>query len=393
MQHLLLDEVQSFIRGYSGKNPSELALKRNPFPDIPIVDLIIQIESRLKCKSKLPTWYATQGILYPQKISIEQSSSERAAAYKASLVTGNSIIDLTGGFGVDAYYFKSKFKQVVHCELNPELSKIVAQNYKTLGIDIECICGDGLDILTTKNKRFDVIYIDPSRRHQSKGKVFHLEDYEPDIIHSMPTYLNYSDTILIKVSPLLDIQYVLQSIPFVKEIHLVAVQNEVKEFLILVQKDFRSSVTVTAVNLLPNVEEIFTFDWNQEKLLQTQNFSLPLTYLYEPNAAIMKSSGFGSLTQAFPVSKLHPNSHLFTSEELQPFPGRTFKIKDCFLYQKNNLRDVLKDAKANITVRNFPETVESLKKKWKISDGGNQYLFFTTNLENHKIVLLCEKIF
>ena len=392
MHHLFQDEVQLFIRTYSGKNPSELALKKNPFPEIAIADIIGQIESRIKCETKLPTWFNTERIIYPPKVSIEQSSSELTSKYKATLVSGNSLIDLTGGFGVDAFYFKKQFHKVVHCEHNSALSELVAHNFKILETDIECCAGDGMEILKQEQHKFDVIYIDPSRRHQSKGKVFHLEDYEPNVVRGLKTYLDYTQTLLIKVSPLLDIQLVLNTIPFIKEIHLVAVQNEVKEFLILIEKGWSSSSMITAVNLRGNSSDVFTFDWNAEKSIPFQNFSSPKTYLYEPNAAIMKSGGFGTLGNSFPVSKLHKNSHLFTSDDLIDFPGRVFKIKECLPYQKSTVRDFLKNRKANISIRNFPEDVKTLKSKWNIADGGDQYLFFTTDAENNKLVLLCEKI-
>lgn len=392
MHYLLQDELQLFIRSYTGKNPSELALKKNPFPEIPMAEIIGQIESRIKCETKLPTWFKTEQLIYPPKISVEQSSSELTAKYKASLVSGNSLIDLTGGFGVDAFFFKQQFHKVVHCEHNPALSALVAHNFKILEADIECRKGDGLETLKQLQQKFDVIYIDPSRRHQSKGKVFHLEDYEPNVVQDLKTYLDYSQTLLIKVSPLLDIQMVLNTIPYIKEIHLVAVQNEVKEFLILIKKGFSSSPMITAVNLQENSSDVFTFDWNAEKSIQHQNFSPPKSYLYEPNAAIMKSGGFGTLGNSFPVSKLHKNSHLFTSDNIIEFPGRSFKINECLPYQKSSMREFLKNKKANISVRNFPEDVKTLKTKWKIADGGDHYLFFTTDVENNKIVLLCEKM-
>ncbi|MFN4197642.1 MAG: THUMP-like domain-containing protein, partial [Flavobacterium sp.] len=178
----------------------------------------------------------------------------------------------------------------------------------------------------------------------------------------------------------------------IKEIHLVAIQNEVKEFLILIEKGFSSSPLITAVNLQESSNDVFTFDWNTEKSIRLQNFSPPKSYLYEPNAAIMKSGGFSTLGNLFPVTKLHKNSHLFTSDETIDFPGRSFKIIECMPYQKSSMREFLKNKKANISVRNFPEDVKTLKSKWKIADGGDHYLFFTTDVENNKIVLLCEKM-
>lgn len=368
-----------------------LALQKNPFPNVDWRLVIEQIACRQKAKDKLPTWFATDDILYPTKISIEQTSSEKTAAYKVSLISGNSIIDLTGGFGVDDYYFSKQFKTVVHCEMNEDLSVIVKHNFNKLNIqNCDCFAGDSFDILKKINTRFDWIYIDPSRRNDNKGKVFMLKDCLPNVVDLMDFYFQYSDNILIKTAPILDITAGLNELKNVKKIHIVAVDNEVKELLWEISKDYVGVIAIVTVNLKKEQPEhfLFTLKKNQANI----NYSLPKTYLYEPNAAIMKSGGFNEVGFQFDLDKLHPHSQLYTADVIKDFPGRIFKIEQCIAYQKSDMKTFLEGTKANVTTRNFPDSVDDIRKKWKIKEGGNQYCFFTTDMNNRKIVLLCAKI-
>ncbi|HOD10258.1 MAG TPA: class I SAM-dependent methyltransferase, partial [Flavobacterium sp.] len=176
----------------------------------------------------------------------------------------------------------------------------------------------------------------------------------------------------------------------IAEIHIVALENEVKELLFILNKNHESTIEIKTVNLLKNKQETFQFQLNSEA--KKTNYVAPKKYLFEPNAAIMKSGGFDEITNQFEVEKLHQHSHLYTSDELLDFPGRIFEIKKTLEYNKANMKTFLENKKANITTRNFPETVENIRKKWKIKDGGNLYSFFTTDANNSKIVLLCEKL-
>ncbi|WP_333693712.1 THUMP-like domain-containing protein [Flavobacterium sp.] len=389
--YLLQDAVQSFIKSKVGIPISEIALQKNPFPEIDWKLILEQIESREKSKTKLPSWFSREKIIYPPKISIEQTSSEETARYKASLVQGDTLIDLTGGFGVDCYYFAQKIKSVFHCEQNLDLSEIVASNFKNLGINnVKFYKGNSNDFIHNIKEKTDWIYIDPSRRNSSKGKVFLLQDCEPNVPEMLETYFEISSNILLKTAPLLDISAGLKEIQNCKEIHIVALNNEVKELLWVLEKNFTGHPLLKTINLNNKKEEVFEFYLNQNRTEPI--YSEPLKYLYEPNAAIMKSGGFKELALAFNLYKLHPNSHLYTSNELVPFCGRVFEINHFFDYQKNNMKTFLQNTKANITTRNFPETVENLKKKWKINDGGTDYCFFTTYGNELKIVLLCKKI-
>lgn len=387
---LLQKEIQFFITQNIGKKSSALALQKNPFPAVDFKLIINQIEAKSKAKDKLPTWFHTPNIIFPSKIAIEQTSSETTAKYKATLVSGESVLDATGGFGIDDYYFAKKIKKVLHCELNNELSSIVNHNFKTLKIEnIDCIAVDSSEILSTLNQQFDYIYIDPSRRNDQKGKVFMLKDCLPNVPDLQDFYFKFTSNILIKTAPILDITSGLTELKNVKNIHIVAVDNEVKELLWEIEKNYYKSISVKTVNFNKSTSELFEFQLNNQAFT---NYGLPQKYLYEPNSAIMKSGGFNEVSNQYNLVKLQVNSHLYTSNNLINFPGRIFEIMQNIPYSKNEMKSTLQNSKANITTRNFPDTVENIRKKWKINDGGATYCFFTTDKNDNKIVLICKKI-
>lgn len=390
IDQLLTTDIQYFITQNIGKNASTLALQKNPFPTIDFKLILNQIEAKSKAKDKLPTWFATPNIIFPTKISVEQTSSETTALYKASLVSGTSLLDASGGFGIDDYYFSKKIKKVIHCELNSELSTIVSHNFNALQTNnVECITGDSTDILNKLNQQFDYIYIDPSRRNDQKGKVFMLNDCLPNVPVLQDFYFNFTSNILIKTAPLLDITSGLTELKNVKNIHIVAVDNEVKELLWEIEKNYVNPITIKTVNFSKKNTELFEFQLNNSNF---SIYSLPQKYLYEPNSAIMKSGGFNEVSSHYNLEKLHVNSHLYTSNNLIDFPGRIFEIIQTISYSKNEMKNILHGTKANITTRNFPDSVETIRKKWKINDGGNVYCFFTTDKNDNKIVLLCKKL-
>ena len=384
-------EIQEFINANVDKNITKLALQKNPFPETEWIAILNQIEAKAKARLKLPTWFATSNIVYPSKISVEQTSSEKTASYKASLISGESLIDLTGGFGVDDFYFAKKIKKVVHCEINPELSQIAQHNFEQLKVkNISCHSGDSLDILKKLNTKWDWIYIDPSRRNDAKGKVFMLEDCLPNVPKHLDFLLEYSNSILIKTAPLLDISAGLLELKNVKAIHIVALENEVKELLWELHKDHSGNTIIKTVNLAKDKTDTFEFVLGEAS--ENPKFGLPKKYLYEPNSAIMKSGGFDEVGTFFKLDKLHKHSHLYTNSTLISFPGRVFEIENSFPYHKNEMKTHLEKQQFNITTRNFPDSVESIRKKWKIKEGGNRYCFFTTDENDDKIVLICKKI-
>jgi len=387
-EKLLSPKVQQYIVENTSRPVTQLALQKNPFHDIEWTEILNQITARDKAKDKLPTWYTAENIIYPSKISVEQTSSEAAAKYKASLVSGKCLIDLTGGFGIDDYYFSKKVSKVTHCELNLELSAIAKHNFKILGAgNIECLPGDSLDTLQVLEREYDWIYIDPARRSDAKGKVFMLKDCLPNVPHLLDTYFRYSDNILIKTAPILDISAGLAELHSVKAVHIVAVNNEVKELLWLLDKGFKGTPMLTAVNVTKEGKETFSASYEPA---DEAPYSLPSTYLYEPNAAIMKSGAFDAVAHHYGITKLHRHTQLYTSDELISFEGRRFIIDSILAYQKAEMK-TLEGKKMNVTTRNFPLSVEDIRKKWKLKDGGDTYAFFTTNIKNEKVVLVCSK--
>lgn len=390
ISEILNTKVQEFINQNLNQDITKLAFQKNPFPAIDFAVILNQISAKSKAENKLPTWFKTQEIVYPSKISVEQTSSEKTAKYKSGITFGESLIDLTGGFGVDTFYFSKKIKAVVHCEMNKDLAAIAKHNFEKLGAkNIECFFGDGFEILKNLDRKFDWIYIDPSRRNDAKGKVFMLQDCLPNVPELLEEYFKYSEKILIKTAPILDISAGLSELKAVKSIHIIAVDNEVKELLWEISKNYSGQIQLKAANITKEkIEEtIFILDDNPAVFYEE-----PKKYLYEPNSAIMKSGAFDSVSSKFKLDKLHQNSHLYTSDMLIDFPGRIFQVEETIKYNKPEMKQFLQNKKANITVRNFPESVENIRKKWKIAEGGNLYCFFTTDLNSNKIVLLCTKI-
>ncbi|NDV17337.1 class I SAM-dependent methyltransferase [Muricauda sp. TY007] len=383
--------VQDFISKNISADTMSILLKKPVFEGVSQKELVEQIEAKKKSRDKLPTWFASSHIYYPNKLNIEQTSSESTAEYKAQIVSGKSLVDLTGGFGVDSYFFSKKIASVFHCEINLELSEIAAHNFKVLGQNnIKCLPEDGITFLKESTQNFDWIYVDPSRRNDKKGKVFLLEDCLPNLPEHLPLIFERTQHILVKTSPLLDIKKGVEELEFVKEVHVVAINNEVKELLFILEKGYNGNIGIKTINLLPNRTDTFNFKLEEEQNT-TIDFGEPSAYLYEPNAAILKSGGFKSVAKTYKLKKLHPHSHLYTADTLVDFPGRRFTIEKTLPYSKKSIRSMAVP-KANITTRNFPIPVAELRKKHKIKDGGNRYLFFTTNINNNLIFLVCKKV-
>ena len=387
--NILLEESQQFIKNHLYEDLTKLILKGSPISGVSIQELANQIVVKNKSEKKLPTWFSKEKIYYPEKISIEQTSSEITANYKSKLVSGKKLIDLTGGFGVDSFYFSKQVSEVIHCEIDNDLSTIVAYNYQQLNVkNITTISNDGIEYLQKTTDFFDWIYIDPSRRNDHKEKVFLLKDCLPDVPKQLDFLLTKTNQILIKVSPILDITSTIKELKFVSEIHIVAVQNEVKELLFLVNKNVAKEIKIITINILSDKNQQFEFYSNSQI---TANYEMPLSYLYEPNAAILKSGAFHQITAEFNLFKLHKHSHLYTSNSLIDFPGRRFKIEQVLKYDKKILKKMIPENKANITIRNFPKTVAQIRKETSLKDGGKSYLFFTTDMKNNHICLLTKK--
>lgn len=390
---LLSKEVQSFIIDHESDDPFQLSLKYNDVCGVPIRLISEQVAGRQKAKSKLPTWYETEGIIFPPKLSMEQCSSEVTARYKASLVNGKQFIDLTGGTGVDTWAICESFKKGVYVEQREELVQLARSNFSALGLNrMRVHHGSAEDYLNAISESLDCIYIDPARRDENKNRVFLLEDSSPNIISLLPKLKAKANQILIKTSPMMDIQLALKSMSGVMEIHIVSVDNDCKEVLYLVSGDAADDVQIKTINFKKGIKEMFQFTL-QESKSAVPSYSLPKQYLYEPNAAVMKAGAFELLCEAFSMEKLHANTHLYTSNMLRnDFPGRVFRIQQILPYSKREIRNTIPKGKANIATRNFKDDVATIRKKTGLKDGGEWFLFGFTDVKGAQNLALCTKV-
>ncbi len=390
---LLQPHIQEFILKNENAEVHQLALRGNLYPNIPLVPVIQQIAGRQKAKTKLPTFYRTAHILYPALLSLEQCSSEQSAIFKANLLKGKHLVDLTGGFGIDAYFLSQSFAKVDYVEQNEVLAKIAQHNFKILKADnLQVHICQAETFLRNLSEKVDCIYLDPARRDSAKRKVFLLEDCEPNLLKILPILLEKAQCVLVKTSPMLDIELAVRSLQgIVQKIIVLAVENECKEVLYFLG-EANEKLRIETVNLTKNRSEYFSFEKEKEASL-SNNYSLPQRYLYEPNVAILKAGGFKSIASYFKINKLHISSHLYTSNHLvENFTGRVFEIQAVCQLDKEELAAYLPDNKANIAVRNFPMSVEQIRKKIGIKEGGEVYLFATTDYSDRKIVIICKKI-
>lgn len=387
---LLATEVSDYLEEHRDTPLPTFILKGSPFSRLSVQELAQQLQGRRKAKNKLPLWFSNDSILYPPKLNLEQASSQATAHYKASLLQGKTLADGTGGFGIDAFYFAQTVAEVTHIEEDEELSAFAKYNAHALGQkNIQFITGDAIDYFKNSPRSYDTIFLDPGRRSNSKGKVFMLKDCSPNVPLYKNLLLSKCDCLWVKTAPLLDISAGLEELQNVTKIHIVAVRNEVKELLWKLDKTATTSPKITVVNL-ETQDPILTFDYS-EIFEGIPTFSAPQQYLYEPNAALMKSGAFHWVCDRFKVTKLAEHSHLYTSKVLLPFAGRRFEIVKILPYSKKSIR-TLGITKANVTIRNFPLKVEALRKKLKLKEGGDVYLFFTTLATGELVIVFCKKI-
>lgn len=382
-------------KSLESENPKQLALKLQkldtPYDRFSILNQIVGLKI---AKTKLPSWYAHK-ILYPKKISMEQCSSEWTARYKVSLVEkGKSMIDLTAGFGIDCGYLSKKYNKAIYNEQNSELAQLAKYNYKILGYDnINVINKDALEVLDQQESQ-SLIYLDPARRDKVGKKTVSIEDCEPNIIEIQDALFNKTEQILIKLSPMLDIESAISVLKYIYSIHIVSVKNECKELLFLLNSKKKCTPNIVCVNIDSEKQtSIFEFAKKDEQNSKIKLNSVLKKYIYEPNASILKAGAFKILTEKFDIEKLHPNTHLYTNDNcISNFPGRIFELVEQVSYNSKNIKRLNQIIeKANISTRNFPLSPENLKAKLKIKDGGDIYIFGTTLSSNQKELLICKK--
>lgn len=389
---MLSQETKEFIAAHRNEDPRALALQARRYPGVNIREAAVQIEGWQHAREKLPAWAATDGIIYPPRISMEQCSSEATALYKAALVKGGSIADLTGGFGIDCSYMARSFNKAYYIERSGLLCDIAKWNFGQLGLEhIGIINGNSEDILPTL-PALDWIFIDPARRDGDGRKVVALSDCEPNVAELEEKLLQKATKVMVKCSPMLDMTAATKQLGNIEEIHVVAANNECKELLLILGKNVTDDTPVTCVNLHRDECERFSFTAAEEAAAIATYSSAIGRYLYEPNAAMQKSGCYRTLSQRLKIDKLHPNSHLYTSDTfVDTFPGRKFIVERSMRFSKSDIKEIQSMCKANITVRNFPETVQTLRKKLKLADGGDTYIFATTVANGDKVLAVCRK--
>jgi len=387
-------ETIAFIEEHLHDDVRALALKAGKLPQVDLTAALTQIAGRQIAAVKIPSWQLVKEILYPQHLSMEQCSSEVTARYKAELVSGDTLCDLTGGFGVDCAFLSAGFKQVTYVEQQSSLCELAANNYRVLGLNhIKVVNEDGVAYLE-KMEPVDCIFMDPARRNEHGGKTVAIADCTPDV-GALQRLLTYkAQRVMIKLSPMLDLALTLQTMHSTCEVHIVSVNNECKELLLVLAAGVQTAEPeIHCVNLTHNGKQCFSFTRSQEQEATCTYADDTALYLYEPNASILKAGGFKVLSAAYCMKKLHPNSHLYTSDELvADFPGRVFRIEKSYSFNKKEMKDLLGNiSKANISIRNFPSTVDELRKRTKLKDGGDVYLFATTLNSGDKVLLECYK--
>lgn len=389
------EQTKCFIREHENDDVRQLALKAKSHPHINFPFVLKQIAGRQIAKQKIPLWYQLTDIIYPQHLSLEQSSSERTAKYKTNLVrNGNTLIDLTGGLGVDFSFMSRKVDKAVYVEKQTGLVELAKHNFRELGINNTCIIEDSAEnYLNNLDTVDNIIYIDPARRNSSGGKTVFLEDCTPNLIEIDELLDMKSSRTIIKLSPMLDITHALNSLKNISQVHIVSINNETKE-LLLIKEETSGEPSIHCVNLLNNDnQEIFVFFKTKENNAIINFTETVSSYLYEPNSSIMKAGAYKSIASAFNLKKLHPNSHLYTSDEyIIDFPGRKFSVKEVFSPNKKDTKENLKKlSQANVSTRNYPFSVAEIRKQTKLKEGGKDYIFATTLSNEKKVLILCEK--
>lgn len=388
-------ETINFIRLHRTEDVRKLALQAEKYPKVNMTAAVKQIAGWQTARMKLPQWAQTEGIIYPGHLPMEQCSSETTAQYKASLAKGDTFVDLTGGLGVDCIYMARNFRITDYVERQEELCKLAAHNFPLLGMaHIGVHHADAVDYLK-KMEPADCLFLDPARRNRQGGKTVAIADCEPDVTAIEPLLVEKGRTVIVKLSPMLDVSTAIRELKNVREIHIVAVDNECKELLAILRKSSGKDQEPTIVCEQASGNRLttpFHFTCSQERDSVCTLADETEDYLYEPGAALLKAGPWRLLSERFSVKKLHSNSHLYTSSRYEAsFPGRHFRVLGVSGFGKKELKSFLCDVnQANLTVRNFPSSVTDLRKRLKLKDGGEIYLFATT-LSNGKKVLIKTK--
>lgn len=377
------------IRRHRQDDVRQLALKGMD----PLV--VQQIAGWQVARMKVPSWAEVEGLHYPRHLSLEQCSSEQTARYKASLLSpGDTFVDLTGGFGVDFFFMSQPFQRRVYVEQQQELCDIARHNFDLLNHPCTVVCGSATEYLQ-QMPHASAIYIDPARRDAHGARTYSISDCTPNVLELQELLVKKADRVIIKLSPMLDWHKAASDLQHISAIHIVSVQNECKELLLVLADGAMSEAPVVCINLLADGTHQ-RFEYNPATNAQSANVNAKVNaiYLYEPNASIMKAGCFDEIGNFYQICKLSANSHLYVSDhEVKDFPGRGFQILSIPSMNKRELKEALRDIdRANITVRNFPMSAEALRKRLRLKDGGDLYIFATTVGDGSHQLFICRKI-
>lgn len=394
-----------FIREYRERDIRQLALQANRFPDVDMPYALDQIQGWQIARRKLPKWAACDGVIFPPHLSMEQCSSEPTAQYKLNLAMewacqvghASRMTDLTGGFGVDFSFTSCAFAAATYVERNEQLCHIVEHNLPLLGLNnATVVCADAVEYLSTVEPQ-TMLFLDPARRDEHGAKTVMLADCTPDVVQLLPQLLEKSRFTMLKLSPMLDWHKAVDDLQgTVREVHIVSVGGECKELLLVLSTVVESELKVYCADLstASDTSSLFVYTPGSSAPVANSTFNIQhSTFLFEPNASIMKAGCFDELAAAYGVSPVSRNSHLFLSDEpVEDFPGRSFVVERVTTMNKGELRKALVGIeKANIATRNFPLTVAELRKRFKIKDGGDVYIFATTTAEGEHLLLISRK--
>ncbi|MBP3260615.1 MAG: SAM-dependent methyltransferase [Prevotella sp.] len=416
---MLINETTCrYIRQHQDDDVRQLALQGTKDHEVDLTQALEQIAGRQTARKKLPSWAAAEGIVYPPHLNMEQCSSEQTARYKQQVVERlcgegqrQLLVDLTGGFGVDFYWMSRGFKHRTYVEQSEALCLLAEHNFKALSHDSSvCCCTTAVFLPTISHA--DVIFLDPARRDDHGGRTYGIADCTPNVLELLPLLQEKARFIVLKLSPMLDWRKAVSDLEHafsapeahVCEVHIVSVDNECKELLLVLCQQPTARLHVACVNnsssftFVPSVGTHCSLRGNslfppREQPLNPNNDGSPL-YLYEPNASVMKAGCYMELAERFPVEQVAQNSHLFLSTvEIGDFPGRSFEIQSVSSMNKREINQKLTSIEsANISVRNFPLSVQQLRKKLKLKDGGQTYIFATTLQNGEHRLFICRKI-
>ncbi len=377
------------------EDPAQLLLRHRQSNKFDLKEAVAQIAARQKGRRKLPEWAANKAVIFPPAVSMEQCSSEQTATFKKRLAKGGFLLDLTGGFGVDSYYLGKQFEKVAYVERQDKLAAIADYNFSVLsGGDgkYQVYCGDALAFLRTVEGIADWIYVDPARRGGANQKLYKLADCEPDIIGHWESLTQKAQHIMIKASPMLDIKEAIRELPGLSEVHVVAVKNEVKELLLVWKREQEGAAQVMTWDL-PH-DEPFHFDFNKEEHAAS-TFSLPKNYLVIPSAAILKAGAFKVFGNRYRLHKVHMHTHLYTTDELSKTSGvlgRVFRIQEEVKMEKKAIGKAFPAGQVNVITRNYPMKPEIIKKKFRLKDGGEDFLIACTVQDGTPKAYRCRRV-